>query len=130
MDEIDFLSIEDVLFAHHDQIRRYGGDPGIRDVRLLDSAIAQPRAGYGEQLLHSFPYEMAAAYLFHVVQNHPFVDGNKRTGAVSALLFLDLNNVDFHAPPGSLYELTIAVAQGHREKQEVAEFFESHAGTS
>ncbi|QDU37363.1 Toxin Doc [Maioricimonas rarisocia] len=127
MGDIDFLSTGDVLFAHRDQIERYGGDPGVRDIELLESAIAQPEATFNGQLLHAFPFEMAAAYLYHLVQNHPFVDGNKRTGAVAGLLFLDLNGIAINAPAGSLYDMTIAVANGHMRKPKVAEFFRAHA---
>ena len=72
-----FLTLEEVREIHIDQIERYGGGPGIRDISLLQSAIAMPAAGFGEQYLHGDLFEMAAAYLFHLVQNHPFVDGNK-----------------------------------------------------
>jgi death-on-curing protein len=130
MDDIDFLSLDDVLFAHLDQIQRYGGDPGVRDLGLLESAIAQPQATLGGQRLHAFPFEMAAAYLYHLVQNHPFVDGNKRTGAVAALLFLDLNGVEITALRGALYDITLAVANGEAGKPEVAEFFRAHAAGS
>jgi death-on-curing protein len=129
MSDIDFLSLQDVLFAHADQIARYGGDPSVRDVGLLESAIAQPQATFGGAFLHDFPFEMAAAYLFHIVQNHPFVDGNKRSGAVAALLFLELNNMGIAAPVGSIYEQTIAVANGLGDKRAIAEFFRSHSIT-
>jgi death-on-curing protein len=66
-----------VLQIHVDQIENYGGAVEIRDRALLESAIEQPRATFGGNYLHQFPYEMAAAYLFHLVMNHPFVDGNK-----------------------------------------------------
>lgn len=101
MADIEFLSLDDVLFVHLDQIQRYGGDPGVRDRKLLESALAQPQATFGNQLLHAFSFELAAAYLFHIVQNHPFVDGSKRTGAVAALLFLDLNGIEVNAPSGA-----------------------------
>ncbi|MBX3435700.1 MAG: type II toxin-antitoxin system death-on-curing family toxin [Pirellulales bacterium] len=130
MDALDFLSVDDVLFAHADQIARYGGDPGVRDAGLLESAVAQPQATFGGQPLHAFPFEMAAAYLYHLVQNHPFLDGNKRTGAVAALLFLDLNGIEIAAPRGALYDLTIAVASGEGEKPLIAEFFCAHAAGS
>jgi death-on-curing protein len=130
MDDIDFLSLDDVLLAHKDQIQRYGGDPGVRDSGLLESAVAQPQAMFGGHRLHAFPFEMAAAYLYHIVQNHPFVDGNKRTGAVAALLFLDLNGIEISAPRGALYDITIAVATGVSAKPEVAEFFRAHAAGS
>ncbi len=123
----DHLSVEDVLTLHGDQIGRYGGKRGVRDIDLLDSAVAQPQAAFGGQALHEFPFEMAAAYLFHIVQNHPFLDGNKRAGAVAALLFLDLNGVEIDAPEGSLYDLSIAVATGRADKSHIAEFFKTHA---
>ena len=127
MDAIDFLSVEDVLVAHLDQTQRYGGDSGVRDMGLLESAIAQPRAAFDGQPLHSFPFEMAAAYLFHIVQNHPFLDGNKRTGAVAALLFLDLNGIEMNPPAGEIYNLTISVATGTTGKQPISEFFRTHS---
>jgi death-on-curing protein len=129
MSDIDFLSLEDVLLAHTDQIARYGGDPSIRDLGLLKSAVAQPQATFGGGFLHDFPFEMAAAYMFHIVQNHPFVDGNKRTGVVAALLFLELNNIAINAPVGSIYEQTIAVANGLADKREISLFFARTAVT-
>ncbi|MEZ6066763.1 MAG: type II toxin-antitoxin system death-on-curing family toxin [Planctomycetaceae bacterium] len=130
MDDIDFLSTGDVLFAHLDQIQRYGGDPGVRDLGLLESALAQPLATFDGQWLHAFPFEMAAAYLYHVVQNHPFIDGNKRTGAVAALLFLDLNGIEITAPSGALYDITIAVANSAAGKPGIAEFLRAYAADS
>ncbi len=130
MQTVEFLSLEDVLAIHLDQTSRYGGDSGIRDHGLLESALAQPQAEFGGQLLHASLYDMAAAYMFHIVQNHPFVDGNKRTGAVAALVFLDLNGIEITAPSGALYDITISVAQGIAGKQAVAEFFLAHAVTA
>ncbi len=123
----DFLSVEDVLSLHTDQVALYGGDHGIRDLGLLESAVAQPRATFGGEFLHKDLFEMAAAYMFHIVQNHPFLDGNKRTGAVTALVFLDVNGVEIDAPKGSIYDLTMSVATGQADKTQVAEFFRSHA---
>jgi len=87
----DFLSIDDVLILHANQVDLYGGEHGVRHPGLLESAVAQPQASFGGTLLHEFPFEMAAAYLYHIVQNHPFFDGNKRTGAASAIVFSALN---------------------------------------
>ena len=123
----DFLDVEDVLTLHTDQVNLYGGGQGVRDLGLLESAVAQPQAAYAGQYLHHGLFEMASAYLFHIVQNHPFLDGNKRTGAVAALVFLDLNGIEIEAPTGSLYDLTISVATGQAGKAEIAEFFRSHA---
>lgn len=110
--ELKFLSFTEVLDIHQDQILRYGGDSGIRDIELLKSALGMPSATYGGQYLHTDIYEMAAAYLFHLVQNHPFVDGNKRVGAVSALVFLILNDYDFEAPEDEFAEMVMSVARG------------------
>jgi death-on-curing protein len=123
----EFLEVQDVLLIHRDQIDRYGGEDGIRELSLLESAVAQARASFGGEPLHSDVFEMAAAYLYHIVQNHPFVDGNKRTGLVSALMFLDFNDMDVVAGPGDLYDLTMAVACGQQGKVQVAEFFRSAA---
>ncbi len=124
---MDFLGVEDNLELHADQVALYGGQHGVRDLGLLESAVAQPQAMFGGNYLHQDIFEMAAAYLFHLVQNHPFLDGNKRTGAVAALVFLDFNGVEIDAPKGSLYDLTIAVATGQADKNQIAEYFCSHA---
>ena len=124
--DIDFLTVEDALTLQQDQIARYGGDQGVRDLGLLDSALAQPRASFGGHYLHEDIYAMAAAYLYHIVQNHPFFDGNKRAGAVAALAFLDLHGIEIEAPPGSLYELTLSVATGQADKERIADWFRTH----
>ena len=123
----DFLALEDVLLLHGDQIDLYGGEYGVRDLGLLESAIAQPQATFGGNHLHGDLFEMAAAYPYHIVQNHAFLDGNKRTGAVAALVFLDLNGVEIDTPQGSIYDLTMSVAAGQAGKAEIAEFFRTHA---
>jgi death on curing protein len=122
-----FLSIGEVLEIHRDQINRYGGEPGIRDLGLLQSALAMPAAGFGGRFVHGDLYEMAAAYLFHIVQNHPFVDGNKRTGVVAALVFLALNNVVIEAEEEDFERVVRAAAEGQAAKATVSEFLKKHA---
>lgn len=117
-----FLSLGEVLAIHRDQIARYGGSPGIQDMDLVKSAAAMPSATYGGEFLHTDIFEMAAAYLFHIVKNHPFMDGNKRAGAVAALVFLDLNGYDFNAPEDVFAEMVLAVARGEMDKARVAVF--------
>jgi death on curing protein len=117
-----FLSLTEVLEIHHDQMTRYGGAPGIRDLDLLKSALGMPAATFGGEFLHTDVFEMAAAYLFHLVRNHPFIDGNKRVGAVAALVFLTLNDKHFNAPQDKLAAMVLAVARGERDKAEVAVF--------
>ena len=126
MDQIEFLELSDVMQIHIDQIANYGGAIDIRDPNLLESAIEQPRATFSGSYLHTFPFEMAAAYLFHIVMNHPFVDGNKRTGTVAAIVFLEWNGITIEAKPGEVSDLTLAVASSQKGKREIAMFFESH----
>jgi len=85
-----------------------------------------PLASYGGNYLHSDLYEMAAAYVFHIVENHPFVDGNKRTGIVSALVFLELNEFEVEADENSLETMVRAVSKGQMKKAAIADFFREH----
>lgn len=117
-----FLSLAEVLEIHRDQIQRYGGHTGIRDLGLLQSALAMPAAGFGGRYLHSDLIEMSAAYLFHIVQNHPFIDGNKRTGTVAAIVFLSLNGIELEADETQLEELVFEVAKGTAGKCTIADF--------
>jgi death-on-curing protein len=121
-----FLTLDEVLAVHSDQIRRYGGTSGVRDLGLLSSALAMPRASFASVRLHGTLAEMAAAYLFHLARNHPFVDGNKRTGLAAALLFLWLNDHHLEAGQDELTELVIGVAAGRVGKADVAVFIAAH----
>jgi death-on-curing protein len=116
-----FLSLADVVRIHVDQIERYGGRAGIRDPGLLQSALAMPQASFGGEWLHRDLHEMAAAYAFHLCQNHPFVDGNKRTALACALVFLELNGVSIEDPEARLYDAMMDIAAGSMEKLGLAE---------
>ncbi len=115
-----FPSLADVLELHSAALERHGGAEGVRDAHLLESALAQPIATFGGQLLHADLFLMAAAYLFHLVKNHPFVDGNKRTGLAAALAFLDVNGVTIDRGTDELFEMTIGVAEGRLTKDDIA----------
>lgn len=117
-----FLTLDEVLAIHADQIARYGGRPGLRDPGLLQSALAMPRTTFGRVYLHPSLPEMAAAYLFHLTGNHPFLDGNKRVGLAAAIAFLGLNGLWLEADPDELAELVLRTARGEASKAEVAEF--------
>jgi death-on-curing protein len=121
-----FLTLDEVLAIHADQLRRYGGASGIRDLSSLSSAMAMPETTFDGDYLHGNDFEMAAAYLFQIARNHPFVDGNKRTALMSSLVFLGLNGHRLEAEPDSLYELVDAVAAGGVDKSRVAVFFRDH----
>ena len=126
MDPI-FLSLEDVIEIHRDQITRYGGRADIGDMGLLQSVVAMPQASFGGQFLHADLYEMGAAYLFHIVQNHPFVDENKRVGAMAAFTLLKLNGLTLSSPETEFERVVLAVAQGKLGKAAIAEFLRKHA---
>jgi len=125
--EIIFLWLDEVIEIHFDQIKRYGGLPGIRDIELLKSAIAMPAAGFGEEYFCTDIFEMAAAYLFHIVQNHPFIDGNKRTGAVASVVFLLMNGIELKADDDRFEKLVLSVANSKIEKTTIAEFFRKNS---
>ena len=120
-----FLDMDHAMRLHHSMIEQYGGLDGLRDAGLLHSAIAMPQASYDGEYLHKDIFEMASAYLYHVVQNHPFIDGNKRTGAACAIVFLAMNDIQIDNDQEGLVELTLSVAAGQTGKAEIAEFFRS-----
>jgi death-on-curing protein len=121
-----FLTLDDIIESHQNQIDTYGGSHGIRDIGLLESAIAQPEASFGGQYLHADIFQMAAAYIYHLVMNHPFVDGNKRVGLEAALIFLEINNENLNASDEELVDLVLKTTAGQVGKREIAEFFRSH----
>jgi len=118
--EPEFLTVEDVLQIHDEQLAAYGGAAGVRDQALLESAVGTPQASFGGAYLHEDLSHMAAAYAFHIAQNQPFLDGNKRTGLVAALVFLDLNGVVVLDPHERLYDAQIAVAERRMDKEGLA----------
>lgn len=120
-----FLSLDEVLEIQEQQIERYGGSPGLRDAAGLESAIATPQATFGGEFLHASIPAMAAAYLFHLCQNHPFLDGNKRVGVNAAITFLLMNNWEPTFDEEELVEVVLSVASGRLGKQQLIEAFES-----
>ena len=113
-----FLTLAEVIEIHADQIRRYGGRAGLRDLALLESALAQPEASFAGEWLHGDLYAMAAAYAYHLCQNHPFIDGNKRTGLAAALVFLELNGITVLDPRGRLKNAMIRIASVKMSKDD------------
>lgn len=123
-----FLSIQQVLAIHRRVVEEFGGDPGIRDAGLLESAVAMPAAQVAGEFLHEDLFAMAAAYLFHLCKNHPFLDGNKRTALSSALVFLVLNETELDASDEQLEELTVGIAEGRLSKDDARGFFRRCGG--
>jgi len=124
-----FLTLAEVIDIHNDQIKRYGGAAGARDLGLLESAISVPQSGFGGQFLHSSLFEMAAAYAFHISENQPFVDGNKRTALAAALIFLEMNGILIKDPRDRLYDAMIKLATHRLGKKALAALLKELAKT-
>jgi len=122
---VRFLRIEIILAIHDDQIRLYGGAYGLRDAAGLDAAFHMPQAQFSGQFLHSTIFQMAAAYGFHLCQNHPFLDGNKRTAGMAMFTFLKLNGLEPIATESDYYAVMKAVASGNMTKEELADWLQT-----
>jgi death-on-curing protein len=122
-----FLALEEILYLHREQISRFGGSHGVRDMGLLDSAISAPMATFSGAFLQTDLFEMAAAYLYHLVMNHPFIDGNKRVGAIAADVFLFTNGYDLVVDPKKFSDLVFDTAQGKLAKHDIARFLKIHS---
>ncbi len=125
MKNIKFLSIEQVVYLHEQSIKNFGGKPGIRDFTLLSSAINIPSSTFVGKFLYKNIYEMAAAYLFHITMNHPFFDGNKRVGVLSAIVFLEINGFIVNFKRGELRDLGLAVVCSKISKKEISDILKS-----
>ena len=115
-----FLDVDDVLEIHSVGLERYGGSAGVRDRGLLESAVGMPSSSFGGQYLHDDLFAMAAAYAFHVAQNQPCLDGNKRAGLGAALVFLAENGWAISDPTMRLYDAMIAIAERRMTKDGLA----------
>lgn len=124
---ITFLSLAEAVVIREDMVRRYGGSLGLRDLPLLESAVGMPQATFGGQYLHDGIPAMAAAYCFHLVANHPFIDGNKRVGAAAASVFLEMNEWVLEVDNASYSEFVLGVASGSIDKRAATVFYEQRA---
>jgi death-on-curing protein len=122
-DDVLFLSVDDVLELHSDQLRLFGGSAGLRDGNALESAVATAATTYEGALLHDDLFHMAAAYAFHLAENQPFLDGNKRTALNAALVFLDINGWPISDPDERLYEAMISISARKLDKRGLADLF-------
>ena len=127
MASIRFPELAEVLQLHRIQVETFGGSHGLRDLGLLQSALAQPRMSFGGNYVHADLAEMAGAYIYHLARNHAFVDGNKRIATATAILFLNLNGTDLIAAPLELADIVIRAASGSAQKHELADFIRRHA---
>jgi death-on-curing protein len=124
---IKFLTLSEILLILDDQITNYGGKYGVRDINLLSSAVYMPESSFEGQYLHETIPAMAAAYAFHICQNHPFIDGNKRVALASSLVFLDINGYEFDCKDEILYNQMLDLAKGETKKEDLIKFFEKYS---
>ena len=119
-----YLSIDEVIELHHMQIGAFGGDAGVRDLGLLESALAMPKAAFYGVDAHPTLASKAAAYVYHICKNHPFIDGNKRVSGHAARVFLVMNDAEFRPTNDELADKIIAVASGEISKEALIAWFE------
>jgi len=113
---VRYLTLSEVLELHHRVIAQSGGALGVLNLGALESALAQPRITFGGQELYSGVIEKASALGFSLIQNHPFVDGNKRTGHASMEIFLVLNDYEIHASVDEQERIVLEVASGKMDR--------------
>jgi len=123
MDTPLFLSVDHIMAIHRQVVEDFGGNAGVRDRGLLDSAAAMPGAVFAGEFLHKSIGDMAAAYHYHICRNHPFMDGNKRTAVAAAEVFLDVNGYEFAAEDETLIAITLKVTGGTASKQQLTDVF-------
>lgn len=117
----EHLTLAEVLEIHRELVDQHGGSGEVRDLGLLESALAVPQASFDGAPLHASIFTMAAAYAFHISQNQPFMDGNKRAALGAALVFLEMNGVVVNDPRGELYGAMIGLATRTTGKEDMAE---------
>ncbi len=124
---VHFIPKEVVLTIHIDLLQRYGGEPGIRDIGLLDSALAQPSTTFGGRYVHKTLFDKTAAYGFHICKNHPFVDGNKRVAFVLMDIFLQKNGREIVSSEEDAYRMMIDLALGKLTKAQLSSWLKEHS---
>ncbi len=124
---IHFIPNDVVLIIHADLLQRYGGTPGLRDSKLLDSALAQPKMTFGGKYTHKTLFNKAAAYGFHVCKNHPFIDGNKRVAFVLMDIFLQKNGWEIASPEEETYRMMMDLASGKLSKVQLSSWLKAHS---
>jgi len=119
VNKIVFIPKKVILFSHDQLIQRYGGSTGIRDMKLLESALEQPKATFGGPYLHDTIFKMAAAYGYHLCNNHPFIDGNKRISLVAMDIFLQQNGYEIVATEKETYKVIMRLSTGNLSKEQL-----------
>lgn len=116
--DLYYLTVDVVREIHGEALGRFGGADGIRDLALLESAVAAPQATFGGESVYADVIEIAAAYLFYLCRNHAFVDGNKRAALGACLVFLRLNGAQPPPDDSKWEDLTLAVASSELDREQ------------
>jgi death-on-curing protein len=120
---IKYLTYQQVISIHDDLLKNFGGLSGIRDKNLLLSALEMPKIAFGNKKMYPSIFGKTAAYLYHLVQNHPFNDGNKRTAYVVVLVFLEINHATIKFEINDLEQIVLTTANGKLNKTQLIHFF-------
>jgi death-on-curing protein len=121
-----YLTLEEILVLHAYQIDNYGGNPNVRDIKLLESAILRPQTSFTGKDIYNTVHLKAAALAVGIIQNHPFIDGNKRTGIHAMLVFLELNEVNIVIRAMDLVKLANDIATKNTTVKQVAKFLKDN----
>lgn len=119
MKDIIFINVNETIEIQKDLIDRFTGIHGVRDIGLLESAVASPYVTFGGEYLHKDIFEMATAYLYNLTKNHAFIDGNKRIGVYISVLFLELNDYEVNLDNNQLYDLGIKTSDSTYSKEDI-----------
>jgi death-on-curing protein len=124
---VTYLSIDEILLIHEDLINTYGGSHGIRDEQRLFSVVGAPRqAAFGEDQYKTV-FEKAAVYTRNIIADHMFVDGNKRTGITSGVVFLMKNGIELSSSDKALEDFAVRIAVDHCSIEQISNWFEDNS---
>lgn len=126
MKNIRFLDIDEVIQINKGQILLFGGLHGVRDKGLLESAVYDVQSSFGGEYLYQNINHMAAGYAYGIIKNHPFIDGNKRTGIICSLIFLKYNEIELEFEQEELYKLGIGIATSKLSIDKIAKVFKKN----
>jgi len=122
-----YLKVNQILAIHEEVIKETGGSKGIRDIHLLESGVARPQATFGGKDLYPEIFSKAAALGHSIIQNHPFIDGNKRVGYMAMRLFLNVNGCDLKASLDEKYKFVMEIAEKIIDEKYIAMWLENHS---
>ncbi|HEX7542557.1 MAG TPA: type II toxin-antitoxin system death-on-curing family toxin [Patescibacteria group bacterium] len=127
MKNTTYITLDIVLAIHDDMVDKYGGSHGIRDLGLIQSAIARPQSSFGGDDLYPNVFDKAAALFHSLMFNHPFIDGNKRTTIVSTARFLSLNGFELDVSQEDFVAFLLLVANKHLSIEKISKWIENHS---